>query len=315
MIATFTSLLLAGVTIVLPMDATVRGTEIELGEIATSITGADQETLEILEALQIDRAPNPGFSRTIDRNKIRAKIRAEIPSLEVSFAGRSACKIRPEVQTVTREKFTAAVDLELAKLVKGRDITWEPVKSIGELEVPLSDGEGGDAVLEVVLEGADLETGVMKVTIRVKVNGVTYRSVFAEWELKIWEKLPVLVRNLPAGTSVSPALFRIERTVVPEGGVGIVLTPASMLGAIANRTLLEGQVVIEGDVERPAILHKGDMITLLVIKGAIRAEVSVIAQQTGSIGDLIRVVRTDTGLELSGVIKSREHVELNLNRK
>jgi flagella basal body P-ring formation protein FlgA len=314
MITSLTSLFLAGVSITIPMDATVRGTEIEIGEIVSSITGADQATIDAIEAIELGRAPNPGFSRAIDRNMIRSKIRQQIPSLEVSFGGRAACRVKPEVQTVTKDQMLAAVDAEITKMVKGRDITWTPTKSLGALEVPMSDGEVGEAKLEAILEGADLTTGLMNVEIRVKVSGATYRTIFASWDVKVWEKLPVLVRNLPAGTDISPALFRIDRTVVPTGGVGMVLSPNSMVGAIANRTLLEGQVVTEADVARPAIMHKGDMVTLLVRKGKIRAEVTVIVQSTGSIGDMVRVVRTDTGLELSGVIKSRELVELNLDR-
>jgi len=51
------SLLLAAVTIFLPVEAPVRGTEIELGEIAT-IQGADPAILAALEALELTGAPS-----------------------------------------------------------------------------------------------------------------------------------------------------------------------------------------------------------------------------------------------------------------
>lgn len=317
MITTIANLFLAGVSIVLPMDSTANGSEIELGEIAT-ITGADQATLDRLGAIELGRTPNPGFTRNITRKDIFDKVRAQDPSIEVSFAGRTATRVAIAIQTISKEKFILAVDTEIAKLVKGRDITWAPAKTLGALEVPMGDSINGvpaEATLEVVLSGADLVTGIMNVTIRVKVDGTPYKSVYGSWDVKIWEELPVLVRNLPAGTSVSPALFRYQRTIVPSSGVGSILTPAAMPGAITKKTLTAGNVVIETDVTRPTVIHEDDLITLEVVKGEIRAGVQVVALATGSIGDTIRVKRPDTGLEFSAVIKSKFLVELNLDNR
>jgi flagella basal body P-ring formation protein FlgA len=319
MITALTSLFLSGVSIVLPMEATANGSEIEIGEIAT-ISGTTPAVVDAIRAIAIGRSPLPRFARTIDRGQIRSKILAQFPDVEIQFSGRTATRVGLAVVTVPREQFIAAVDAELLKLVKTRDITWIPARDLGALVVPMGDSEGADdgkgapPELRVVLEGADLVTGPMNVTVRVLVNGVTWRSVFGAWDIQVWEQLPVLVRNLPAGTRVNSALFRIQRTVVPPGGVGSVLTPASMVGAIAMRGLSEGNVVVEGDVTRPRVIHEGDMVTLIVKKGSIRAEVMVIALETGSIGDTITVRRTDTGLELTGVIMAPDRVMLDLNR-
>ena len=57
------SLLLGGVTVTLPMEAHVRGTEIELGEIA-QVVGADPEEVDRVAALELGYAPAT-LSRTI----------------------------------------------------------------------------------------------------------------------------------------------------------------------------------------------------------------------------------------------------------
>ena len=56
MITLISNLFLSGVSILLPMDATVTGTEIELSEIAT-LSGADQDLLDELGRIEIGRAP------------------------------------------------------------------------------------------------------------------------------------------------------------------------------------------------------------------------------------------------------------------
>ena len=151
MITTIANLFLAGVSIVLPMDSTANGSEIELGEIAT-ITGADQATLQRLGAIELGRTPNPGFNRNITRKDIFDKVRAQDPNIEISFAGRSATRVAVAVQTIAKEELLLAVDMEMAKLAKGRDITWHNGQTGGFASWWGLDRAAGTAV--VILSGA-----------------------------------------------------------------------------------------------------------------------------------------------------------------
>ncbi|MDF1800987.1 MAG: flagellar basal body P-ring formation chaperone FlgA [Planctomycetota bacterium] len=312
MIATLTATLLAGITIVLPMEAPVRGSEIELGELVT-INGATPEQLALLEDIELGRAPTPGYSRTFDAQTIHMHVRRALPGVAVRYDGRRACRAYLETSTVSAKAMIEAVDLALGAEVGTRDVTWSPDSTLGALEVPLGSDASAEPELEVILGGTTVVSGLLPVELRIKVDGVTYRTVRANWKVSVWERLPVLTRNLPVGSKVSASFFELRRTELPADGRSAILSPASMVGAVAMRTLVEGSLVYSKDVERPMVLNEGDLCILIVAKGAIRAKVQVVALGTAGIGDIVRVRTMDTNKELAARVLSDELVEVNLD--
>lgn len=303
--------ILAAITIVLPMEAEVRGSEIELGEVAT-IQGATAEELALLEDLELGRTPTPGYSRVLTPADVQAHVRRVLPGAEVTYAGRRACRIELATHAITPPMISAAVHAELAAVVGARDITWEPLDKLATLEVPLGQG-GAEPRLEVVLGAPRLTTGPLPVEVRLLVDDELYRSVRARWDVTVWETLPVLTRNLPAGSRVLPTHFELERVALPAEGRGAVLMPAAMDGVVARRSLVAGSVVLDGDVDRPSVVHEGEQLTLLVKKGSIEARVQVIATATAAVGDRIRVRRLSGGVELHAIVRSKELCEVVLD--
>lgn len=309
------SLLLSAVTILVPAESGMRGTEVELGEIV-SITTSDAALKTKLEGLNVSSAPLPGYRRTFTRADLLQRIQRVAPATEVTFAGRSSVSVYPETVIVTGAEMIAAVDAKLTKLKGKRDVTWAPNKAISQLEVPRGQEGDGSAALRVELEKQNLESGRIPVKISLMVGGSAYRTVWADWNISVWEELPVLTQNVPAGASVSPDMFSIQRTELPPEGLGSVLTAESMVGARALRSLTAGSVVTEKDVTRPRVIHAGDHITLIVKKSAIRAAVQAIALEDGVVGDSIRVKRVDskTTIELKGKVISSDTVEIDLGK-
>ena len=136
MITALTTTFFAGITIVLPMEAPVRGSEIELGEVAT-ITGATAEELALLEGLELGRTPSAGYDRKLQEADIRVQLERVLPGREIAFAGRRICRAYIETHLVTPIDINAAVSAKLSDAVGGRDVTWAPPK-LGSLDIPLS---------------------------------------------------------------------------------------------------------------------------------------------------------------------------------
>jgi len=308
------SLLLSAVTILMPAESGMRGTEIELGEIV-SITSTDAAVQTKLEQLNVSSAPQPGFRRVFTRADILTRIRRVDSELAVTFTGRGSVSVYPETVVVTGAEMMAQVDATLAKLKGNRDITWAPNKQISQVEIPRGQEGDGAPVIKVELESQTLKSGRVQVKINLMVGGAAYRKVWADWNISIWEELPVLTRGVVAGSRVSPDMFALRRTELPPEGIGAVLTAESMVGAIATRNLAAGSVVIETDVTRPKVIHTGDHITLIVRKGAIKAAVEAVALEDGVVGDMIRIKRVDskTTVELKGRVVSSDKVEIDLS--
>ena len=63
------AMLLGGVTVVLPAESTVRGTEVSLGEIA-QVSGSDAAQVERVRAVDLGYSPTPGYSRVVKRDRV-----------------------------------------------------------------------------------------------------------------------------------------------------------------------------------------------------------------------------------------------------
>ena len=68
------TLLLGSVTVVLPPDARVSGTELRLGSIAR-VEGDDPTEVASLKSMHLGYSPAPGYSRLFDANQLLAELR------------------------------------------------------------------------------------------------------------------------------------------------------------------------------------------------------------------------------------------------
>ena len=90
--ALMTTLLLAGVTVSLPMEADVHGTEILLGDVAT-ISGEDAAEVSAVEGLSLGYAPAPGYSRLLQRHRLEQLVDRKLPDVVIAFRGEPACRV------------------------------------------------------------------------------------------------------------------------------------------------------------------------------------------------------------------------------
>ena len=82
------TLLLSNITVTLPAEASVEGSEITLGQIAT-ITGADPEEVARIAAIELGYAPSPGFTRVVQGWKVEAQLETKGVTVTVGDAARS----------------------------------------------------------------------------------------------------------------------------------------------------------------------------------------------------------------------------------
>jgi len=303
-------LLSSSVTVTIPMEATVHGTEVELGEIA-KVEGAEPKTVERLEAFELGYAPAPGYSRLLVRERIAELVRRRFPEVDVRFAGERACRVRPAVAKVAEADILAAARSELSLRFSGTDASFEPRDHLPAVAVP----EGAEAPsLRARLTSNGLTSGTVNVPVEILVDGAVYRTIWTTWKTKVWRTLPVLAREVRAGETLAPSMFE-RRRVEWRGGSSVKALPAASLGgSVAARDLAAGAVVTGLDVHRPSVLVAGSSVFVRVKKGSIEARTSGQALDSGAVGDRVRV-RTNKGAqELFATVVSGELVVVDLGR-
>ncbi len=305
-----TAFLFAGVVkVVLPNEVHVRGTELSLGQIA-KIDSDDPALKARVEKVALGYAPAPGYTRLFSADRMLADLSREFDGVKITVGGESACRVFPEIERVRSEAIEAAARAELTAKLKDFDALANLSELITGVDVPAG---AEPATLVASLPPESVRPGLVSVPVKVMVDKNAYRTVWTTWKVELWELRPVLKRGVHAGETLDADLFEQRRVPVGAQFTQKRLDARQLTGAVASRELAAQSVVAEGDVLRPTVVQKGDSVFLTIRKGSISARVAAIAQESGSLGDRIRVELQDKTRILTGAISARDTVEIDLS--
>ena len=296
-------------TVTLSLEARVRGTEIELGEIA-QVAGLDPALVESVRGLELGYAPAPGYSRLVTLDRIRDALARTLPDVNVRLDGERACRVWPEVEEIRPESIQQTAHLELLRAFADREAVFTLDDPITRVLVPAG---ATTAQLAARAPTTELASGLVDVPVEIQVEGARYRTVWTTWRVDVWETRPVLARAVRAGEELSPDLFQRSRVKVTKDSRPAPLDPRATLGSVATRDLAPGELVTSLDVHRPAAVVLGSQLFLRVKRGAIEARVSVLALDSGAVGDRVRVKTIDSGKELTAFVTGRDQCEIALD--
>jgi flagella basal body P-ring formation protein FlgA len=281
-----TALLVGGLTVTLPDAVTVKGSEIELAEVA-QLSG-DPALVTRARELSLGWAPAPGYQRTLHAAQVARRIRTALAGIDLTVAGSVTCKVEPEVQLVTSAQIEAAARGLLGERAGGRDLELLLLEQIEPVTIPVP--EHG---LEVVarLDRALLSSGPVQVPVELRVDGLPWRTVWTRWEAGLWADRLVLARDVQRGEVLTVHDLRRERVrlgAAQEAAAG-KLEAVALDGAVALRDLTTGSVVSAGDVRRPVAVARGTEVTVELVKGPITASSLGTALESAAVGERIQV--------------------------
>jgi|GEM_PF-626976 len=310
---TLATLLLSQVTVTLPAEATVRGSEITLGEIAT-VTGPDEEEVTKVRSVELGYAPSPGFTRVLESWKIEARLERQLAGMEIDLQGEASCRLWPAVAVVRSQELVTVARAALEEVFAQEDATIETVGEVDDQTVP--EGSLGRELLAQPDTSAStsesLQPGTWNVPVQILVDGMPYRTVWTSFRVTLHRDLPVLTRDIPRGGSIQPGDLVLERTAIARSGAFQPLGERKLVGAVAKHPLRRGHPVTASDVRRPLAVAEGETAHLVVESGTIHVTARVTALEDGYLDDVISVVVVGTEKELSARITQRGRLLLDL---
>lgn len=307
-------LMFGGVTVDLPAEKNVQGTEMTLGQIAT-VRGDDPAEVARVEGLALGYAPSPGYSRVIQRWKLIDVAKKELVGIEVAFQGQAACRLWPETAVVTGLSLQEKAKVALQGLFVGEDVSVRAAGSLDDEVVPRG-FESRELVAEPGLAtktGGSNRTGSWNVPVRILIDGMPYRTVWATFDVELYRMLPVLQRDVAKGDTIRRGDVALARTAIKSEAGFDPLTEAKLVGASAKRLLRKDEPVGARDVERLVAVKKGETIDLEVENGQIHVIAKVVALEDGYVGDVVSVQVAGSGKELTATIDRMRHVRLVLS--
>ncbi|MCB9916264.1 MAG: flagellar basal body P-ring formation protein FlgA [Planctomycetes bacterium] len=296
------------VTVTLPLEATVDGSEFTLGDVAT-VDGADTAEVKRVRELELGYAPAPGYSRVIQRWRVEQQLQREFTGLTVVFEGSSACRVWPRVAEISPAELEAAAREMLAGELAGEDVELKLHRELSEEQVPAG---RSTRRLEADPSGAEVRTGLVNVPVKILIDGAVYRTVWVGFDVTLFRELPVLKRDVPLGGRIAEGDLVLQRTAIEAAFTGEALSPSKLVGATAKRPLHLGMPVLAHDVKREPAVKRGETVTLEVINGQVLVGTKVVSLMDGYLGDVVAVRTVDTGKELTAVVSQKGRVELRL---
>jgi flagella basal body P-ring formation protein FlgA len=299
---------LGGIAVELPSASTSKGLEISVAEVA-KVTGEDAATVALVEAASLGYAPAPGYHRTLRADLIEASLRQSLPGVDIQVTGAPRCCVTPAVQVVKGIEIQAAAATKLRESLTGLDSEAKVTGPIVDLQVPTS-----DTAPRIVVPPFNQTTfpGIRTVPVQVWLDHQLYRTVHVSFQVTIWQRRAVLRRAINAGEPLHAGLFEIKR-VAAGGAAGMnALSLEELGGAVALKSLAAGVAVSERDVHRQVVVHRGDHVTVRVVKGNVAVSDVGLAKVDGRLGERVTVILKSTGRELVGTVRGPQSIEVKI---
>ena len=266
-----------------------------LGKLATC-SGIHQVCDEIYG---IDVGPSPEAGRTVawHPDKVRAIVKKEWPNADIRIAGAKVVKITATAVALTEERVESVLKGILSEAFAEDDALSATVDRV--MLPPGLKLRPGDYALEFSelskehLEDPDWVIRNLSGNVRLKFNcrpqdddgAVTSYSVATH--ITVNALIPVTAKALAKGAEITPEDIKSEMRPITRGGHQFVATTSELIQYRLRRPLPSGTPLLASDVELPRLVHRGQMVTLMMNEGDVAVSGSVKVMAYGITGQVI----------------------------
>jgi flagella basal body P-ring formation protein FlgA len=303
-----TLLLLGGVTVTLSDKVQVRGLDITVEEIAV-VKSDDPAAAARVAAASLGYAPAPGYHRVLRADLVQFDLRRALPGIEIDVLGAQRCRVDPMTEQLDTERLWSLASAELEELFRGTDAAIRRDGELALVEVPL-----GLEPLELKVAPTDRtpSAGPKTVALQLWIDGDLHRTVHVAFSVSLREPRWVLRKSVVAGEVLDPSMFELRRVEVTLETANAGVPVEALAGTVTTRPIAASSIVTERDIQRPVVIERGDLVTVVIRSGSIEARELGSAMHEAKIGEMVRVNLQTTKREVSGRAKAGGFVEIQI---
>lgn len=238
--------------------------------------------------IPVFRAPSPGHSGFLTASRITYALRNHglrwnnpyrIDEVAVHREGRRIPL--SEIEDAIGQRISKldgdsdAEDLEI-EFDRGSEPLVVPVDAIGSLQILHADFEPRSGRFVAVVSTSRDAAGESR-------RKYTGRAVEVA-------TVPVITRTVSRGehiTGADVAMTRVKRSAVPASAL---FDESDVIGMVSRRTLRSGAVVRAHDVERPQVVRKSDLVTVVYAMPGLLLSTKAVAMESGGKGDVVTIM-------------------------
>ncbi|MGE3173677.1 MAG: flagellar basal body P-ring formation chaperone FlgA [Planctomycetota bacterium] len=288
--------------IALKTNALARGMQVSIGELA-DISPTDADALTI-GSVVFGPAPVAGFARTVTRTDVlRSLVAAGYGAGTFRFRGASETLVQSVTVPVSPASLVDAATTVLQAVLaqEGGDVELEPQGVVRNLQV--QPGHRSQE-LRARVRGAETQPGSAVVDVDVLVDGEVAKTVPVQFKLTRFQQVLKVAATVRAGAPLGPENVAVTRERLSQS-TGLFLTSFDQIaGMIARRNLQPNQLLTLGDVGQPAIIRRGEVVTVIVTRGRVKVTATAVANHDAGRGEPVTCTNPRTRAQVTGIAEA-----------
>ncbi len=280
--------------------AMVRGLDIRIGDFC-EILPSGQMALE-LGQVEFGRAPTQGYARTIGRTElIQAIAGAGYDLANFKFEGASESAVQSVVVDVPPADVLEAARTSLQALLalEGGDVEIETPKAVRRIQAP--PGRRSQEIVARVRGGKTSPTMAV-VDVEIEVDGEAHKKVPITFKLTRYQRVLKTVGPIRQGTALGPQNLELVREAVSQTSNLLLSDFAAVDGLVAMRDLQGDKRLMLADTAPPAVVHKGEIVTVVMTNGRIKVTARALANHDAPISGRVTLTNIDSKKQLVGIV-------------
>jgi flagella basal body P-ring formation protein FlgA len=277
-----------------------RGLDVTIGELCEVPGDAAGLALAVIK---FGPAPVSGYTRTVGRTEVvqaLASAGVDVTTFKVEGADEATVQgVCVEVSTHEMiDAATAALQAQLA--VEGGDVEFDAPARVRQIQAP-----PGRQSQELRARVRGTATGVNSavVDVEVLVDGQSCKKVPLTFKLQRYHQVLKTNATVRAGTPLGPDVLGLAREPLDQS-TGLFLDRMEQIeGQVAARNLQPNQRLTLGDVAPPALVHRGDLVTIVLTRGRVKVTAKGLANHDAALGARCAVTNQLSRSTVTGVVQ------------
>ena len=279
---------------------TVRGLHVTVGDLC-EITPTNAQTLSISQ-LRFGPAPMNGFSRAITRADLIQSLVANGIQLEtVTVSGSDEVLVQGVAIDVPQQDMLDAATTSLQALltVEGGDVEIEEPRRVRNVKAPPG-RVSQDLRARVRGNKSNLTSAV--VNIEIVVDGEVFKTVPLRYKLQRFQQVLKTTGTVAKDQPLGPENIVLSREPMAQATGMFLGAMEQVAGMCARRNLRANQRITLGDIAPPALIHRGDIVTVVLTRGRVKVTAKAIADEDAPLAGRIRLTNMSSRTQLMGTV-------------
>lgn len=303
---------LAGTThVVLKQKVTVKSPTICLSDVA-DFKNKDNQFPGKLLALDLGNSPQPGYNRFIQKEIIESRIkRLGFTRDDVVLEGADGVLVSIQTVLLSGDEL-GQLGLEFIqnrlKDLKG-DRAVEISRPAQDILVPAGNSP---ASFKMDWRGGPRSAGLASVDIQILVEDKIFTTVTTQYTIRSYTKVLIATADIMRGDAFTEQNTKLVRTETTSMTSRPVRALSELDQRLCKRKIRAGCVIRLDDGYFPAIVERGNIVSVVVRKGSLKIKTKGVALRSGRLGDSISVRNPDSNKTFNAKVTGPDSVEINL---